>query len=77
MKYTKNQIEEIISRDQIFADAYKADFDRVKNFTKFWTGYGAEEPAEIHHWEWSETFRRWGALCTFQDGKRAFTCPCN
>jgi len=36
---------------------------------------GYEEPTEVHGWEWSTTFGRWVALCTFADGWHGFTSP--
>jgi len=32
-------------------------------------------PVEVHGWQWSTTFGRWSALCTFADGWHGFTYP--
>lgn len=41
----------------------------------FQRSYMFEKPKEIHGWDWSHTFRRWGALVTFKDGVTLFTWP--
>lgn len=32
-------------------------------------------PVTVHGWEWSTTFGRWGAVCTFADGWHGLTFP--
>jgi hypothetical protein len=36
---------------------------------------GVEVPAIVHHWGWSTTFGRWGAVVTFKSGWHGFTWP--
>jgi hypothetical protein len=34
-----------------------------------------EKPVTVHGWEWSTTFGRWAAVCTFADGWHGVTYP--
>lgn len=34
-----------------------------------------EKPVQVHGWEWSTTFGRWAAVCTFADGWHGLTYP--
>lgn len=38
-------------------------------------GYGYREASEIHGWQWSETFGRWGAVVSFPNGWRGLSWP--
>lgn len=64
-------------KDRLFREAYGADWGKSRNATEFWNGikYRDEKPVEFHGWEWSEDFKRWGALVTFADGWRGYTWP--
>jgi hypothetical protein len=42
----------------------------------FQSGTGSfDRPVRIHGWEWSSTFGRWAAVCTFADGWHGVTFP--
>ena len=41
----------------------------------FFTGWTYEKPAQVHAWEFSYTFNRWGAVVTFNNGRRVYTYP--
>ncbi len=43
--------------------------------TRFQRHYEYEAPMCFNHWEWNDTFNRWGASVTFYDGARVFTYP--
>lgn len=43
--------------------------------TLFQHNYGWEEPTAIGQWQWTTTFGRWSALCTFKDGWHGYTYP--
>jgi hypothetical protein len=62
-----------LGSDDILRQAYGP----IPEATKFQhgRGYGYEEPAEVHGWQWSNDFGRWSALVTFADGWHGFTYP--
>jgi hypothetical protein len=42
----------------------------------FQSGTGSfDRPVRIHDWEWSTSFGRWVAVCTFADGWHGVTFP--
>lgn len=41
---------------------------------EFWTG-GKWERATVGHWEWSDTYGRWGAVVTLGNGRTIFAYP--
>jgi len=42
----------------------------------FQSGTGSyDTPVTVHRWEWSTTFGRWAAVCTFADGWHGVTFP--
>lgn len=61
--------------DRLFADAYGKSWAESRHATEFLYRYGYRKVAEIHHWEWSDTFGRWGAVVSFDDGARLYTWP--
>lgn len=59
-----------IGSDTVSREAYGP----IPDATDFYHNYGYE-PATLHGWQWSETFRRWSALVTFADGWHGFSWP--
>ena len=48
----------------------------IPKATYFQCGTGSYDiPVKVHGWEWSTTFGRWAAVCTFADGWHGLTYP--
>lgn len=51
-------------------------YPEIPDATEFQGSKGSfEVPSEVHGWQWSTTFGRWSALCTFPCGWHGFTFP--
>jgi hypothetical protein len=78
---TSTEIAMLIQRDQWnAAEEVKQGLNgwgAIPEASRFLLGtqHGYAVPVEIHGWQWSETFRRWSALVTFEDGWRGYTYP--
>ena len=44
---------------------------------KWWNGVYWQVALVVEKWQFCETYKKWGALVTFDDGKRVFTYPRN
>ena len=62
-----------VGADEVMKDAY-GPIPAAKRFQHH-RGYGYFKPAQIHGWQWSTTFNRWGAMVTFEDGWKGLTWP--
>lgn len=62
-------------RDEFNAKRDSASYPEIPEAEIFFTGWGYEKPAIVHGWAWSTTFNRWGALVTFDNGRKVYTYP--
>lgn len=58
-------------------DLLRETYGRIPEATEFQDhhGYGYVTAKTIHSWSWSNTFNRWYALVTFDDGWKGWTWP--
>ena len=57
-------------------DGYEnREYPLIPEATRFQCDYGYEVPTAVHGWQWSTTFNRWTAYCTFSSGWTGFTFP--
>jgi hypothetical protein len=61
-----------VNADPLMREAY----GRIPGCSRFQSPRdGWQVPTEIHGWQFSETFRRWSALVTFENGWHGWAFP--